>query len=101
MKNSVLDNYPLCPPAHPPPLKSANFIFIVVSLSLSWAAANGGVTNGGFKGCLAALPGNRLKSAFSALFLPFSPFSGGCEEHLGNPENGGKMPFSLDILRFA
>ena len=36
MKNSVLDNFPLCPPAHPPPLKSANFIFIVVSLSLSF-----------------------------------------------------------------
>ena len=34
MKNSVLDNFPLCPPAHPPPLKNANFIFIVVSLSL-------------------------------------------------------------------
>ena len=33
MKNSVLDNFPLCPPAHPP-LKNANFIFIVVSLSL-------------------------------------------------------------------
>ena len=34
MKTSVLDNFPLCPPAHPP-LKDANFIFIVVSLSLS------------------------------------------------------------------
>ena len=33
MKNSVLDNLPPCTPAHPPP-KSANFIFIVVSLSL-------------------------------------------------------------------
>ena len=33
MKNSVLDNFPPCPPAHP--LKSANFIFIVVSLSLT------------------------------------------------------------------
>ena len=33
MKNSVLDNFPPCPPAQPP-LKSANFIFIVVSLSL-------------------------------------------------------------------
>ena len=53
------------------------------------------------KGCLAALAGNRPKSAFFALFLPFSPFSGGCEEHLGNPENRGKRPFSSDILRFA
>ena len=49
----------------------------------------------GFKGCLAALPGNRPKSAKIALFLPFSPFSGGCEEHLENPENGGKSPFFL------
>ena len=39
----------------------------------NWAAANGG------------------------LFLPFSPFSGGCEEHLGYPENGGKRPFFLQI----
>ena len=56
----------------------------------------------GFKGCLAALPGNRPKSAFFALFLPFSPFSGGCEEHLGNPENVGKRPFpqiSSDFLK--
>ena len=60
-----------------------------------------GCNKWGLEGCLAALPGNRPKSAFSALFLPFSPFSGGCEEHLGNPENGGKMPFSSDILRFA
>ena len=34
-----------------------------------------------------------------ALFLPFSPFSGGYEEQLANPENGGKRPFSSDILR--
>ena len=33
MKNSVLDNFAPCPPAQAP-LKSANFIFIVVSLSL-------------------------------------------------------------------
>ena len=67
---------------------------------LSWAAANGGVTNGGFKGCLAALPGNRPKSAFFALFLPFSTYPGGAEEHLENPENGGKRPLSSDILGF-
>ena len=60
-----------------------------------------GCNKWGLKGCLAALPGNRPKSAFFALFLPCSPFSGGCEEHLGNPENGGKRPFSSDILRFA
>ena len=32
MKNRIWDDLPLCPPA-PPPLKSANFNFIVVSLS--------------------------------------------------------------------
>ena len=59
-----------------------------------------GCNKWGFKGCLAALPRNRPKSAFSALFLPFSPFSGAPEEHLENPENGGKRPFSSDILGF-
>ena len=49
----------------------------------SWAAANGGVTRWGLKGCLAAPsePGN-LKSAvfrpFSAFFAPFRSWS---EEH--------------------
>ena len=47
-----------------------------------------GCNKWGLKGRLAALPGNRPKSAFFALFLPFSPSSGGCEEHLENPENG-------------
>ena len=47
-----------------------------------------GCNKWGLKGCLAALPGNRPKSAKIALFLPFSPFSGGCQEHLANPENG-------------
>ena len=49
-----------------------------------------GCNKWGLKGCLFALPGNRPKSAFFALFLPFPHFSGGCEEHLGNPENRGK-----------
>ena len=38
------------------------------------------------------------KSAEICCFRPlsaFSPFSGGCEEHLGNPENGGKKAFFL------
>ena len=39
MKNSVLDDFPPCPPAQAP-LKSANFIFIVVSLSLSLGPAD-------------------------------------------------------------
>ena len=33
-KNSVLDDFPLCPQGLPPPSKSENFIFIVVSPSL-------------------------------------------------------------------
>ena len=45
MKNSVLDNFPLCPPAHPPPLKSVNFIFIVVSLSLILSVSESRVTD--------------------------------------------------------
>ena len=52
-----------------------------------------GCNKWGLKGCLAALPGNQPKSTFFARFLPFSPFSGGCEEHLGNPENGEKGLF--------
>ena len=59
-----------------------------------------GCNKWGFKGCLAALPRNQQKSAFFALFLPFSPFSGGPEEHLENLENGGKRPFSSNILGF-
>ena len=34
-KNSVLDDFPLCPQGPPPPSKTENFIFIVVSPSLS------------------------------------------------------------------
>ena len=49
-----------------------------------------GCNKWGLKGYLGALPGNRPKSAVFALFLPFSPFSVGCKEHLENPENGGK-----------
>ena len=62
-----------------------------------------GCNKWGLKGCLAALPGNRPKSAFFALFLPFSPFSRGCKEHLGNPESSEKKgPFpqiSSDLLK--
>ena len=39
-----------------------------------------GSSGWGLKGCLAALPGNRPKSAVFTLFLPFSPFfSGGAK----------------------
>ena len=60
-----------------------------------------GCNKWGLKGCLAYCPGNRPKSAFFTLFLPFSAFSGGPGQHLENPENGGKGPFSSDILGFA
>ena len=60
-----------------------------------------GCNRWGFKVCLASRPGNRRKSAFFALCLPFSPFSGGPEQHLDNPENGGKRPFSSEILGLA
>ena len=45
----------------------------------------------GVSGCLS------WKSAEIALLK----FFGECEEHLGNPENGGKRHFSSDILGFA
>ena len=66
-----------------------------------WAAANGGVTNGGLRGVWPPFQGNRPTSAFFALLLPFSSVSGGPEQHLENPENGGKRPISSDFLRFA
>ena len=58
-----------------------------------------GPSGWGFKGCLASGPGNRPNSSVFALFLPFSPFSGGPEQHLENPENGGKRPFSSNLLK--
>ena len=74
------------------------FGFEKVKLERNLGCRKWGCHKWGLKGCLAALPGNRPKSAFLALFLPFSPLFGGPEEHLENPENGGKNPFSLDIL---
>ena len=53
-----------------------------------------GCNKWGFKGCLAALPGNRPESAFFARFLPFSPFSGGCEAP-GKSREQRKKAFSL------
>ena len=60
-----------------------------------------GCNTWGFKGCLLALSGNQLKSAFFSRSLPFSPFSGEPEQHLGNPENREKRSFSSDILCFG
>ena len=61
-----------------------------------------GCNKWGLKGCLAALPGNRPKSAFSALFLPFSPFSGGCKStwEIQKTEEKGLFPqISSDLLK--
>ena len=77
-----------------------SLLFCAVCLSLG--CRKWGCNKWGLKGCLAALPGNRPKSAFFTPFSAFSPFSGGYEEHLGNPENGGKRPFpqiSSDLLK--
>ena len=63
-----------------------------------WAAANGGVTNGGLRGVWPPFLEIGRNRPFSPFFCLFSPFSGGCKEHLGNPENGGKRPFSSDHL---
>ena len=49
----------------------------------------------GLKRCLPSLPENRAKIGFCRPFLPFSQFSGGSEEHLENPGNGGKGLFFL------
>ena len=60
-----------------------------------------GCNKWGLKGCLAALPGNRPKSAKIALILPFSPFSGGSQEHLENPGFLRKKAFFLRYPRIS
>ena len=65
-----------------------------------WADANGGVTNGGLRGVWLPFPEIGRNWPFSPFVCLFSPFFGGPEEHLENPENGGKRPFSSDILGF-
>ena len=65
-----------------------------------WAAANGGVTNGGLRGVWPPfLEISRKCSPFFCLFRSFP--EGAKKEQSGNPETGGKRPFSSDILRFA
>ena len=60
-----------------------------------WAAANGGVTNGGLRGVRLSFLKIGRSRFFFGLFLPFLPFSGGSKEHLENPGDGGKRPFFL------
>ena len=71
------------------------------SWQMFWAAANGGVTNGGLRGVWPPFLEIGRNRPFSPFFCLFLPFSRGCEEHLANPENGRKRPFSSDNLRFA
>ena len=75
---------------------------------ITWAAANGVVTNGGFKGCLDTLRLKTPKSAFSGLFRPFStcfaPLSRKSEEPSGESrkcqEKKGLCPqTSSDLLK--
>ena len=61
-----------------------------------------GCNKWGFKGCLAALPGNQPKSAFFALFLPFSPFLEGPNStwEIQKTEEKGLFPqISSDLLK--
>ena len=75
---------------HRPKFAQKKSFFFTARLCREGHANKWGCNKWGFKGCLTALPGNRPRSAFFALFLPFSPFSGGCKEHLGNPEKRKK-----------
>ena len=60
-----------------------------------WAAAHGGVTNGGLRGVWPPF----LEIGLFRPFLPFSPFLPvGCEEHLGNPHwrhSNRRLPVNL------
>ena len=61
-----------------------------------------GCNKWGLKGCLAALPRNRPKSAFFPLFLPFSPFSEGAKStwEIQKKEEKGLFPqISSDLLK--
>ena len=67
----------------------------------TWAAANGGVTNGGLRGVWPPFLEISRNRPFSPFFCLFCPFPEGEKSTWGNPENRGKGPFSSDILRFA
>ena len=112
-KNVFLDDLPLCPTS--PPLKSENFIFIVVSPSLSlllaymslqndnnWAAANGGVTNGGLRGVWPPFLEIGRNRPFSPFFCLFRPFLEGAKStwEIQKTEEKGLFPqISSDLLK--
>ena len=60
-----------------------------------------GCNKWGLKGCLAALPGNRPKSAFFAPFSAFFALFRRVRRAPGKSRKGGKRPSSSDILGFA
>ena len=72
---------------------------ISVQAQFLWAAANGGVTNGGLKGCLAALPGNRPKSAKFCLLRPFPEGAKSTWEIQKTEEKGLFPQISSDLLK--
>ena len=65
--------------------------------SLSWAAANGGVTNGGLRGVWPPFLEIGRYRPFSAFFTLFR----GVRRAPGKSRKRRKRPFSSDILRFA
>ena len=65
---------------------------------LIWAAANGGVTNGGLRGVWLPFLEIGRNRPFSPFFCLFRPFPEGAKS-TWDPENEGKGPFSSDILR--
>ena len=80
----------------PSGISSKPFVLALYHPNRNLGCRKWGCNKWGLKGCLAALPGNRPKSAFFALFLPFLPFSGGCEE----TEEEGLFPqISSDFLK--
>ena len=67
----------------------------------NWSAANGGVTNGGLRGVWPPVLEIGRNRPFSPFFLPFSPFSGGPEEHLGNRGYLRRKAFFLSLPRIS
>ena len=67
----------------------------------SWAAANGDSNKWGFKGCLAALAGNRPFSASLLLFSTFFALFRRVQRAPGKSGKRRKRAFSSNILRFA
>ena len=98
------------PPAHPKisgpkNLGLASFFLPErnsLNLVLELGCRKWGCNKWGLKGCLAALPGNRPKSAFFALFCLFRPFPEGAKStwEIQKTEEKGLFPqISSDLLK--